>query len=335
MLADARSLIDPAMRAAVATIAESVRTPAEYHFGWVDRDGSPTTARSGKAMRPALVLLGARAAGGDDERAVSGAVAIELIHNFSLIHDDVMDGDRTRHHRPTVWDVYGVSDALLVGDAMHALAIEVLLGPSGDHTVSAAAHLAALRRLAEATSAMLKGQAEDTSLSGRSTTTLTECLEMERNKTASLFGGSIAIGALLADGDAQIVAAVDHYGSELGMAFQAVDDLLGIWGDPATTGKPVGNDLREHKKSLPVVLALVSGGELGDRVRAALDRPLDDDDVAALTAAMDDAGLRTVVRQRAERHVAAGLAALDDVAIVAPVRAQLDALAEFVITRSY
>ncbi len=321
--------MQPALRKAVGSLTPHLRTPAEYHFGWAEPDGTPVDGDGGKAVRPALAVLGAEAAGADAHVAIPGAVAMELIHNFSLIHDDIMDGDRTRRHRPTVWDVYGVSDAILVGDALHTLAFQVLVDDSSPGAT------AALRLLADATAAMITGQAQDSALDRRSDGTLAECVEMEHNKTAALLGGSVAIGAVLGGAGAGMTAALERFGFELGLSFQAVDDVLGIWGDPEVTGKPVGNDLRGHKKSLPVMIAFDAGGELADRLRDAFRHELTDAAVAELAGRLDAAGFRARVETRARDHLGAALAALDGQPIEPTVADELERLASFVVERAY
>ena len=329
ILARARELVQPVLRKSVGSLEPHLRLAAEYHFGWAEADGTPIDGPGGKAMRPALVVLGAEAAGADASVAVPAAVAMELIHNFSLVHDDIMDGDRTRRHRPTVWDVYGVGDAIIAGDAMHTLAFEVLATDGGPHTTQA------VRRLATATAAMIAGQAQDTALDRRDDGTLAECVEMEHNKTAALLGGSAAIGAICGGADTDVVAALEQYGFELGLSFQAIDDVLGIWGDSAVTGKPVGNDLREHKKSLPVMLAMEADAGLAARLRAAFAGPTPEPVVAELAGLLTDAGIREQVEARAAAHLGSALAALRGQPIDGAVVAELESLARFVVEREY
>ena len=180
-----------------------------------------------------------------------GAVAVELVHNFSLLHDDLMDHDAERRHRATVWAVWGPSMAILVGDAMLALAYQVLADVRDESSVAAAA------MLGTATQGLIAGQVEDLAFERRATVRVEECVAMAAGKTGALLGCSAAIGAVLAGAPVETVAALQIYGEELGLAFQLVDDLLGIWGDSAVTGKPVGSDLRARKKSLPISWALV------------------------------------------------------------------------------
>lgn len=176
------------------------------------------------------------------------------MHNFSLLHDDLMDGDEQRRHRDTVWKVHGPAQAILVGDALFALANEVLLELG---TVEAGR---ATRRLTTATRALIDGQAQDISYEHRDRVSVEECLEMEGNKTGALLACACSIGAVLGGADDLTADTLERYGYHLGLAFQAVDDLLGIWGDPEATGKQTWSDLRQRKKSLPVVAALAAGG---------------------------------------------------------------------------
>jgi geranylgeranyl diphosphate synthase, type I len=333
VLGRARELFQPALRKAIATLDRNLRTPVEYHFGWVEPDGTPIdsghSGSTGKAVRPALAILGAEASGGEAAVAVPGAVALELIHNFSLIHDDIMDGDRTRRHRPTVWDVYGVGDAIIVGDALHTLAFQVLLD---DGTPAAPT---ALRRLAEGTAGMIAGQGQDSALDRRGDGTLAECVTMQRNKTAALLGASLAIGAVLAGAEQRTESALHRFGVELGLAFQAIDDVLGIWGDPTVTGKPVGSDLRERKRSLPVMLAFTSGGPLAAALRDAFSGEMTDIVIADLSAQLAAAGIEQQVKDRADAHIAAAIDVLTSAPIDGDAATELEELARFIVAREY
>ncbi len=254
LLERGRALSAPVLRAAVDRLAPPMDTVAAYHFGWIDAQGNPADGDGGKAVRPALALLSAEAAGAAPEVGIPGAVAVELVHNFSLLHDDLMDGDEQRRHRDTVWKVHGPAQAILVGDALFALANELLLELG---TVEAGR---ATRRLTTATRKLIDGQAQDISYEHRERVTVAECLEMEGNKTGALLACAVSIGAVLGGADDRTADKLEEYGYHLGLAFQAVDDLLGIWGDPESTGKQTWSDLRQRKKSLPVVAALAAGG---------------------------------------------------------------------------
>ena len=324
----AKTLVEPALRFAVDSLDEKLRPPVAYHLGWTDRDGNPSNAGSGKGVRSALTVLGAEAVGSSAEMATAGGVAVELIHNFSLIHDDIMDNDRVRRHRATVWDVFGVADAIIVGDAMHALAFQVLLD---DTTTPHSA--AATQRLARATSAMIAGQAQDVALDRGASATLAECIAMEANKTGALLAQSVAIGAVLGGGPDPVVDALEHFGIALGIGFQAVDDVLGIWGDSATTGKPVGNDLREHKKSMPIAIALDRGGDIADAVQQAFSEPLNDAQIDALANQLASAGIRDEVQSIARDYLDEAIATLDTVELPDEPKRELIELANFIWER--
>lgn len=327
VLARAKDAIDAPLRAAVESLDPNLAMPAAYHLGWLHADGSPAAHDSGKGVRPALVVLGAEAAGAQVDAAVPGAVAVELIHNFSLIHDDIMDNDLIRRHRRTVWDVFGVGDAIIVGDALHALAFHVLCEPGS------LAGFTAAGRLVQATSAMIAGQAQDVALDRAERAGLDDCIAMESNKTGALLAQAPAIGAVLGGGGPELTAALERFGMALGIAFQAVDDVLGIWGDPARTGKAVGNDLREKKKSMPIAIALDAGGSLEAQVLEVFSGPIDDTQVTSLTTALNQAGIRGQVEALADRYLSNAIAALDTVTLPEPTRAELAELAHFITSR--
>ncbi|MGW0531245.1 polyprenyl synthetase family protein [Streptomyces sp. NPDC003032] len=335
LLERGRTLATPVLRAAVDRLAPPMDTVAAYHFGWIDAAGNPSDGDGGKAVRPALALLSAEAAGAAPEVGVPGAVAVELVHNFSLLHDDLMDGDEQRRHRDTVWKVHGPAQAILVGDALFALANEILLEIG---TVEAGR---ATRRLTTATRALIDGQAQDIAYEHRERVTVEECLEMEGNKTGALLACAVSIGAVLGGADDRTADILEKYGYHLGLAFQAVDDLLGIWGDPEATGKQTWSDLRQRKKSLPVVAALAAGGpaseRLGDLLAAdAKSSDFDsfsEEEFAARAALIEEAGGRAWTAEEARRQHTIAIEALDTVRMPDRVRAQLVALADFVVVR--
>ncbi|MFG2695132.1 family 2 encapsulin nanocompartment cargo protein polyprenyl transferase [Kitasatospora sp. NPDC048407] len=331
LLGRARTVVDPALRAAVDTLPDSMRQIAGYHFGWLESDGTPSAAGAGKAIRPALVLAATQAVGGRPQDAVRAAAAVELVHNFTLLHDDVLDRDHTRRHRPTAWRVFGTTGAILAGDAMHSLALRVLA--EDPHPAAAAA----VRRLADCVVELCAGQQADCSFEQRSDVTLAECLAMAESKTGALLGCACALGALYAGADAATADAMDAFGREIGLAFQLIDDLIGIWGDPAVTGKPVGADLAARKKSLPVVHALSSTTPAGADLATlyASGRPLSPADLAAAATAVDRAGGRAWAQGESCERMATAISHLA-VAVPDPTRTdELLALAELVTRRSY
>ena len=325
----AREAVAPALCAALDRLDETTRTQAAYHFGWVDVDGKPAAAGSGKSVRPALALLSAEAAGAPAEVGLPGAVAVELVHNFSLLHDDLMDGDVERRHRRTVWSIWGSSSAILTGDALLALATESLLD-GGSPRAAVAAQL-----LSGATRELIRGQVLDLAFERRERVTLDECLDMAAGKTGSLLSASAAIGAVLAGAPEATVESLVTFGGQVGIAFQLVDDMLGIWGDPEVTGKPVFSDLRARKKSLPVTYALTHGGDAGTELAGWLARA-DEPDDAALRRAADlvaAGGGRDWATGEASRRLDLGVKALDAVGVPGPAREGLVALGRFIVNR--
>ncbi len=344
VLARARDAVTPALRSALRLLTEEIRPVAEYHHGWSDADGQPIGGSGGKGFRPALAVLSAEAVGGTAAQGVPGAVAVELVHNFSLIHDDVIDGDAERRHRPTVWAVFGVGRAVIVGDALLALAQQVVLDPFA--TIGDALDPAALgssfdgeraaRRVADATAAMIAGQALDMAFETRDSVTLDACLAMEAGKTGALLGCAASIGAAHVGADAVVLDALDTFGVELGLAFQAVDDLLGIWGDPETTGKPTYSDLRQHKKSLPISAALDSGAPGSEELAELLARVEYDDAALARAASLvESCGGREVASSIAAHRLDAALGALEGIDLAERPRDELVELANFVVERTF
>ncbi|MBI4322178.1 MAG: polyprenyl synthetase family protein [Chloroflexi bacterium] len=226
-----------------------------YHLGWVEEGGKPAISRGGKRIRPTLCLLACEAAGGDSRLALPVATAIELIHNFTLVHDDIQDRSEERRHRPTVWKVWGDAQAINAGDALYAAAFLELFrlthrGVSADSVLEAATIVnTALIRICE-------GQFLDISFETTMNVTTELYLAMIARKTAALIACSTQIGALLGSGNAELAERYRLFGHSLGMAFQIQDDILGIWGEFSDTGKPTCDDILKRKKTLPVIFAL-------------------------------------------------------------------------------
>jgi geranylgeranyl diphosphate synthase type I len=325
-----RELVSPALRRAVDRLDPRTREVASYHFGWSDADGQPVEGNGGKALRPALALASAQAAGADAETGVPGAVAVELVHNFSLLHDDLMDGDTQRRHRATAWTVFSPARAILTGDALLTLATSVVLDEGGSPGWAAA------RLLADATARLIAGQADDVAFETQDTVSLPACLQMAAGKTGALLGCAAAIGAVLADADARTVDALRAFGERLGLAFQLVDDLLGIWGDPQVTGKPVLSDLRARKKTLPVVAALAARTPASAELHALLSDPDGHDEPQLVRAAhlIEAAGGRAWATNEAERQLDAAYQELDAARIRRDARADLAELAAFTVRRT-
>lgn len=332
VLAWSRGLVEPALRTAVDRLPASMRRIAGYHFGWQDEHGEPAeTGGGGKSMRPALVLLAAQAVGGSAEQAVPAACAAELVHNFTLLHDDVMDRDLTRRHRPTSWSVFGSSAAILAGDTLLTLAFDVLAG-AGPRTADTG-----MRTLSTVLYELVDGQSADLSFEERKDVDLPECVRMAAGKTGSLLGGACSLGAIFGGGSAEQIDRLRGFGGHVGLAFQFVDDLLGIWGDPGTTGKAVYSDLINRKKTLPVVATLTSdtpvGRELADLYSR--DCELSDAELARAAELIESAGGRAWSEQQAEEHLARALSCLDGVGFDTRAAAELGALARLAVDRDH
>ncbi|ROT29777.1 polyprenyl synthetase family protein [Micromonospora sp. HM5-17] len=338
VLATVEELVQPEIRTALERIDERTRLVAGYQLGYWDATGEPS-GRAGKGLRPGLALLSARAAGQPMERGLPAAVAVELVHNFSLLHDDVIDGDRERRHRPTAWAAFGIGPAILAGDALLGLADEVICAaPDVDVRAGLATLHTAIRRL-------IAGQAADVEFEHRSDVTLDECLAMARDKTAALLACSATLGAVLCGASPAVVDGLARYGERLGLAFQLVDDLLGIWGEPAVTGKPVLADLRARKKSVPVVRALTAGGPAGSQLAELYASPgdLSATELALAATLIEEAGARDWTEKQADRLLTEALAELDQLGEVGAtggadlpgVHADLVAIAHFMTGRDH
>lgn len=314
-LARTRALVQPMLRDVLDRLDAGSREVCGYHLNFWDADGAPRTG-AGKGIRPALAILSTQAAGADARHGLPAAAACELIHNFSLLHDDIMDRDAERRHRPTAWAVYGDSRAILAGDAMQALASELLAEAPSPTSAWA------VRCLSAATRRLIAGQAADLAFETRNDVTLEECLDMAAAKTGALMACSASLGAVLADAPSHLATGLTDFGAHVGLAFQLVDDLLGIWGDPAHTGKPVLSDLRSRKKSVPVVAAFAADRPAAAALRRlyAIERELTGTELQEAAALIVEAGGRAWTEAAADRELAAGLACLEPLDMSPEVR---------------
>jgi geranylgeranyl diphosphate synthase type I len=303
-----RALVARRMRELLSSYRGGVYDLVAYHLGWADADGRPAEASGGKLVRPLLCLAAARGYG-DEGAALDAAVAIELLHAFSLVHDDIEDGDRERRHRPTLWALRGVPLAINAGDSLFALAHRVLIDAVA--RLPSAAALRALRLFEDATLRMIEGQHDDLEFETRPAVTLSEYLRMTAGKTGALIGASLALGGLFGGAGEEDVDTLRDAGVAIGVAFQAVDDALAVWGDARRTGKAVGNDAARGKKSLPVVL------------RASLDSDGHDHEVA----------LRTATEAIAREHAERARDLLRETGMRPEGRADIDELIDFILER--
>lgn len=232
-----------------------------YHMGWVDENLQPEQVNAGKQIRPILLLLTCQAAGGDWQQAVPAAAAIELLHNFSLIHDDIEDASPTRRGRLTCWQIWGVEQSINAGDAMFAMA-HIAMNRLFDRGVPAEIVVKALRRFDETCVQLTQGQNLDMAFETMDVVQVDEYIRMITGKTAVLLSLCTELGALIAGADAKTVEHYRQFGLETGLAFQMKDDILGIWGDEALIGKSASTDIATKKKTLPVLYGLAESEPL-------------------------------------------------------------------------
>lgn len=275
-----------------------------YHMGWVGEGAGPEAR--GKRIRPLMVLLTAASAGGEWRRALPAAAAVELVHNFSLIHDDIEDNSPLRRGRATLWTRWGIPQAINAGDAMFTVAHLSLLGLA--ETASARAALEANRILQKTCLHLTQGQYLDISYEARGDLNLAAYWPMVGGKTAALLAACTELGALAAQAPEARQAAYRQFGWTLGLAFQAQDDLLGIWGDSAVTGKSADSDLVSGKKSLPVLFGLEQNGPFARRWR---EGPINGEQVADLARQLEAEGARQYTQERANALTDQALEALE------------------------
>ena len=278
-----------------------------YHMGWLDADMHPTDGRAGKRIRPLLCLLTCSAAGGNYEQALPAAAAIETLHNFSLLHDDIEDDSDTRRGRPTVWKLWGVPQAINTGDGMFALAHLALIrlpqrGVSPDRT------LTAMQLFDQTCLTLTHGQFLDMEFEHRLDVSVNEYLTMIEAKTAALIATSTHLGALLAGADGPTCAHWRAFGRHLGLTFQIRDDILGIWGDAETIGKSTATDILTRKKTLPVVYGLTRSPQLRAWYAAPIMPP---DRVPRVAQELAAVGARQMAAELAAEHHQHALEALE------------------------
>ena len=347
MFARYRDGLERELRAAVLTVPEQrLRGEAGeqlyrmlcYHMGWADEKGSllaqPTS--QGKGLRPALCLFTCEALTGDWTRALPAAAALELVHNFSLIHDDIQDGDLERRHRATVWALWGQPQGIVAGNAMRCLA-DMLTLALVERSVAEETALRVSERLTDGYLDMTRGQCLDLSFEGSLDIGLDDYLSMVSSKTAALMQCAMEMGALIASDNEDYTRACARSGAYLGLAFQIRDDVLGIWGEEAETGKAVGNDIRRKKKSFPIVYALVIAGSAAKQklVEIYEKERLDDSDVDEVLSLLSELGIATFAHELTCEKAGLALDEVRSVPLPSWARAELEGLVDFVSRRQY
>ena len=274
-----------------------------YHMGWTG-EGAGAEAR-GKRIRSLLVLLSTVACGGNWLHALPAAAAVELVHNFSLVHDDIQDNSPKRRSRLTVWKKWNMPQAINVGDVLFVIANQAMLDLVKSYPTEIVVRAAGC--LHDTCLALTRGQFLDMSYEKRNDVRIDDYWPMIEDKTAALISACTQIGAILGNADETMIEQYCIFGRDLGLAFQVQDDILGVWGDEALTGKSAASDLAEGKNSLPVLYGLSQQGRFAQRWAASAIRP---DKVAGVAKMLADEGAFEFARGESKRLTDQALRAL-------------------------
>jgi geranylgeranyl diphosphate synthase, type I len=333
---DSRIAIQDMMCAAFPEAEERVAqfyAMQQYQLGWRDEQLLPTDAATGKLLRSYMVLLACHTAGGDPRQALPLAAGIQLVHDFSLIHDDIEDQSETRRGRPAVWKLWGLAQGINTGDGLLIVA-HLALHRMTAVGVPAEVVLEVIRRFDQTILTVCEGQFLDLSYEGNLSISEADYLSMISRKTAALVAAACGLGAIVGSADAVTATALFDFGQNLGLAFQIQDDVLGIWGDPAVTGKPAAADLYRHKLSLPVIHALRGAEERETLAQLYRKESTSDHDVARMLGILDQAGSRGYTEGVAAFYHQQALAALDSAGGATQALDELRLLAEGLVGRA-
>jgi geranylgeranyl diphosphate synthase type I len=325
--------LDKALREAVnqhLTDEEGFGVMVRYALGWETADGQPYNIPTGKRLRPLVMLLCANALTSDWQKALPAAVAVELLHNFSLIHDDIQDDSPVRHGRPTVWKVWGIANAINAGDALFTLSYAALSDLTSHIEASL---LVQVWRTFNATNVELtRGQHLDMRFERQTSVTVDEYISMIKGKSAALISTSAYFGALLACEDQERAKHFADFGLNLGIAFQIHDDILGIWGESSVTGKSTATDIISRKKSLPVLHGLHHSSTLRDLYAKPT---FEDADLPLILEELNRTGSQEYTRQQEEHYYNIALESLELGKPDPALRPDLDQFVAFLFQRNY
>jgi len=326
--------VDRSLNTSLSLHTTKLHTMLQYHLGLGDEHGNQTVSNQGKGLRSSLCTFACEAVGGVPDQAMAAAAAIELVHNFTLIHDDIQDGDMERRHRPTLWAIWGMPKALQAGNAMRSLA-DLYLQQLPHHQVAPDVVAMCSNLLTSAYLETVEGQYLDLNFEGRTDISTSTYLDMISRKTGALIRCSMQLGALTGNGDAKTVQALTKCGQYLGAVFQIRDDYLGMWGYEEETGKAVGNDLRRKKNSLPLVYALEQANTMEKEQLQSIyaKEQVEDADVASTLALLVDLGAPEYLQSLARDHAIHALEALDGIELVTGAKQAFTELVEFLMTR--
>lgn len=323
------------MKSIIGTSSSQFYQMMRYHLGWIDEQGSPLLTETGKLLRPILCLTSCHVVGGDWQKALPAAAVLELIHNFSLIHDDIEDQSNFRRHRRTLWKIWGQAQAINVGDGMYSLSRLAVLklrnNGFADDIVFKVIEL-----LDQACIRLCEGQYSDMNFENRHDVSAEEYLDMIGKKTANLISCSSKIGAILGTDDKNVADMLERFGLNLGISFQIKDDILGIWGAHDKIGKSK-SDIVQRKKSLPIIYGLTSGlAGCADKIQATYDKEIiGNDDVVAITEILDKAGAKHYCQGLANEYYNEAISILYSLQLRKGAQAELKEIADFFIKRDF
>lgn len=321
---DIRAQIQNEMQAAFPSAEQRVAPfygMQEYHLGWRDTNLNPDISDPGKLLRPQLAILMCQVAGGQVAQALPLAAGIQLIHDFTLIHDDIEDDSDTRRGRITVWKQWGLAQGINAGDGMFSIA-HLALYRLKDQGISSDVILDVFKHFDQTILTICEGQYLDLSFEGDLTITEADYLAMISRKTAALIACATGLGAIVGGVEREQAQAFFDFGQNLGLSFQIQDDVIGIWGEPEKTGKPRAADIYRRKVSLPIVYALRNAAQSDELAAIYQQQQLEDDDVSRALAILEDAGARAYTEGIAAEYHTAAVQAFERLGVAATPEAQ-------------
>jgi geranylgeranyl diphosphate synthase type I len=329
LLSKMRAAIEADLNASLQPLRQELASPIgemiAYHLGW-NQSGA-----EGKRVRPLLTLLCCGAVNEDWKCALPAASAIEWIHNFSLIHDDIQDQSKTRRGRETLWARQGVAQAINTGDAVFALS-RLTTQRLMDLGIASEVILRTQALLDQACLELTVGQHLDIAFEDRASVQIGEYMDMISGKTSALLYAACACGALIAGADIDKLNHFGEFGQNVGLAFQMHDDLLGIWGDTASTGKPAGDDLRSRKKTLPILYGIQHAQPVQELWKGPLSN---EDEIQKMIIALENAGAKAHVVDQAEKFTQRALLSLQQAQPLQPYGEELEKLARQLLQREH
>lgn len=330
-----RSELEAELKATVGNETIPLYTMIRYHLGWTDEHGHSTEGSPGKLLRPTLCLLACEAVGGNWRLALPAAAALELTHNFTLIHDDIQDRSKERRHRPTIWKIWGIAQGINAGDGMWAIS-QLALHRLQQNGFPPEKTIAASRLLSETCLRLCEGQYLDISYQSHPRITIKDYLEMIQKKTAQLFRCSLTLGALLGTGDPVLISRFDSFGKALGLAFQIHDDLLGICQEEKVTGKSSYTDITEKKKTLPIIYAQrQSRGEEKEKFSCIYSKPkVSARDVCEVLQILRSTGAEGYTERFRQRYYRQALRELQEMRLPSWAKDELEEVAAFMLEQA-